>query len=31
MLRRELAENTPDERDPWQPELLPVELEKDHD
>ena len=29
MLRRELAENPPDEHDPWQPELLP--LENDHD
>lgn len=31
MLRRELAERPPDEHDPWQPELLPVELETDHD
>lgn len=31
MLRRELAENPPDEQDQWQPELLPLELEKDHD
>ena len=29
MLRRELAENPPDEHTPWQPELLP--LENDHD
>ena len=29
MLRRELAENPPDEHNPWQPELLP--LENDHD